>query len=113
MLIEAEAYRTDGLLTVKLIGQSPTPCDEAAIVGYYPGTIMHLTDPGSAQVYIRENRKPDMKNIYCPPGCGRIWMYNQIIRDNFHQTVEIWINDHLVLKIRILEHSFKDIHNIH
>lgn len=113
MLIEANAFRTDGLLTVKLIGQSPIYYDEATVVGYYPGTISYMTDPGSAQVFIKENRKPNLKNIYSPPGSGRIWMYNQMIKDHFHKTVEIWMNDYLILKIRILEHSFKDIHNIH
>jgi hypothetical protein len=112
MLTEAYAYRTDGLITVELIGQTPTPYDEAEIVGYYPGTVMRSADPGSAQIYIREGRKPEFENMHCPPLLGKIWIFNPVIQDHFHKTVEIFINDCFVRQIRVIEHTVTGMYNI-
>ncbi|MCM2534111.1 hypothetical protein NDK43_19285 [Neobacillus pocheonensis] len=112
MLTDANATRTDGLLTVRLIGKSPTSYDEATIVGFYPGTIMHFRDPNSAQIFIREGRKPELENMYCTQALGNIWILNHVIRDNYHKTVEIFINDRLVRKIRAIELSGSGMNNI-
>lgn len=111
MLTEANAFRTDGLLRVTLIGQSPMPYD-ATIEGFYPGNIMHLTDPGSAQIFIREQIKPEFKNMYCTPLLGKTWFLNQIIRDSNHKSVDIFINGQFVRKIRIIEHTVLGMYNI-
>jgi hypothetical protein len=112
MLTEVNATRTDGLLTVRLIVQLPTPCDEATIVGYYPGTIIHHTDPGSAQIFMKEGRKPGLENMYCAQVLGHNWMINHIIRDNYHKTVEVFMNDCFVRKIKIIELTERRISNI-
>jgi hypothetical protein len=112
MLTEANATRIDGLLTVRLFGQTPTPYDKATIVGYYPGTITYLTDPFSAQIFIREERKPGLENMYCPPVLGNTWIINHIIRDTYHKTVEIFLNGCLARKVRVIELTEKNIINI-
>jgi hypothetical protein len=112
MLTEANATRTDGLLTVRLFGQTPTPYDEATIVGYYPGTITYLTDPFSAQIFIREERKPGLENMYCPPVWGNTWIINHIIHDTYHKTVEIFLNGCLARKVRVIELTVNNITNI-
>lgn len=112
MLTGANATRTDGLLTVRLIVQLPTPCDEATIVDYFPGTIIHPTDPGSAQIFIKEGRKPGLENMYCAQVLGRNRMINHIIRDNYHKTVEIFINGCFARKIKIIELTERLISNI-
>jgi hypothetical protein len=105
MLTDANAYRTDGLITVELIGLYPTPCDEVSVAGYYPGpgTKTHFSGPGSARIFLREERKPGFEHMYCTPVLGKIWSINRVIPDNFSKTVEIFINNQFVRKIRITE----------
>jgi hypothetical protein len=112
MLIEADATRTDGLLTLRLIGQSPVPF-EAKIVDYYPGTLIYDTDPFSAQIFISEERNPELENLSYTPLLGKIWHINQVIYDKYHKTVEIFVNGYLVRKIRVIEHTVHGITNIH
>src|ERR1700731_1910091 len=96
MLNDANAIRTDGLITVIVTGQLPTPCDEVSVVDLYPGGNMNFTDPCSARFFIREGRKPGFENVYCILGLGNIWTLSRVIRDNYSKAVEIFINDHLV-----------------
>ncbi len=112
MLTEAHAFRTDGLITVELIGQTPTPYDEAVIIGHYPGTVIHSADPGAAQIFIREGKKPEYENMYYPQLFGKIWIFNHVIQDYFHKTVEIFINDLCVRKIRVIENTVYGMYNI-
>lgn len=107
MLTEANAFRTDGLITVELIGKSPTTCDEVSVDGYYPGTVMNC----AAQIFIREGRKPGFENVYCTLGLGNIWTINKIIHDNYSKAVEIFINNYFVKKIRVREFTFKGLYN--
>jgi hypothetical protein len=108
MLIEANALRTDGLITVILLGQLPTSCDEVEEVGHYPGTGI-----GSARIFVRVKRKPGLENTNCILGSGNIWSINRVIRDKYSQTVEIFINDYLVSKIRVKELTVMGVYNIH
>ncbi|MGF6950426.1 hypothetical protein QF028_002931 [Neobacillus sp. B4I6] len=108
MLTEADAFRVGGLITVVLIGQLPTPCDEVEELVHYPANGM-----GSAQIFLREGRKPGLENMYCTQGLGRIWSMNSEIRDQYSKTVEIFINDQFVRKIRVIEITYEGWHNIH
>jgi hypothetical protein len=112
MLVDAEAIRTDGLLTVKLIGQYPTPFDEAVVDGYYPGTVTHFTDPGSAQIFISVRRKPGFEGKCLPEVPGSRWFLNQVVRDIYHRMVEIYINGHLCKKIRVIDLTVYGMYNI-
>lgn len=112
MLTDANAFRTDGLITVIMLGQSPTPCDEVEELAHYPGTGMDFADPGSARIFLREGRKHGMENIYCTLGLGNIWSINRVIRDKYSKTVEIFINDYLVRKIRVVEFTVHGLYNI-
>jgi hypothetical protein len=106
MLTDAEALRTDGLITVILLGQLPTPCDEVEEIGYYPGTGI-----GSARIFLREGRKSGLENMDCILGLGNIWSINRVIPDRYSKTVEIFINDHLVRKIKVIEFTVMGIYN--
>lgn len=107
MLTDANAIRTDGLITVILLGQLPTPCDEVEEVAHYPGTGM-----GSARIFIREKRKPGLENMYCTLGMGNTWSINRVISDKYSKTVEIFINGHFVRKIRITDFSVIGMYNV-
>ncbi|WML26886.1 hypothetical protein [Neobacillus sp. OS1-33] len=108
MLTEADAFRVDSLLTVRLIGQLPTPCDEVEELVHYPADGI-----GSARIFLREGRKPGLENMYCTQGLGGIWSINLVIHDKYSKTVEIFINDHFVRKIRVIEITQKGWHNLH
>jgi hypothetical protein len=108
MLTEADAFRNDGFITVRLLGQLPTPCDEVEELGHYPAN-----GNGSARIFLREGRKPGLENMYCIQGLGKIWSINRVILDQYSQTVEIFINDHLVRKIRVIELIENGFYNIH
>jgi hypothetical protein len=108
MLTEADAFRVGSLLTVRLIGQLPTPCDEVEELVHYPANGI-----GSARIFLREGRKPGLENMYCTQGLGGIWSMNSVIHDKYSKTVEIFINDHFVSKIRVKEISPNGWHNIH
>ncbi|MEH7481080.1 hypothetical protein V7157_08185 [Neobacillus drentensis] len=108
MLTEADAFRKEGLITVRLLGQLPTPCDEVEELGHYPANGI-----GSARIFLREGRKPGLENMYCIQGLGKIWSINSVILDQYSQTVEIFINDHLVWKIRVIDLTGTELHNIH
>ncbi|MBT2738353.1 hypothetical protein [Bacillus sp. ISL-7] len=56
MLTEADAFRVGGLITVRLIGQLPTPCDEVKELVHYPANGI-----GSARIFLREAENPDWK----------------------------------------------------
>lgn len=112
MLTEAHASRTDGLITVRMIGQSPTLYDEATIVGYYPGMRTTITGPCSAQVFIREGRKREFENTYCPPIRGNIWTLHPVFLDKYAKTVDIFINECFVRKIRVLELTVSGMYKI-
>jgi hypothetical protein len=98
MLTEADAFRKDGFITVRLLGQLPTPCDEVEELGHYPANGI-----GSARIFLREGRKSGLENMYCIQALGKIWSINREILDQYSQTVEIFINDQLVRKIRVRE----------
>ncbi|MEO2075912.1 MAG: hypothetical protein ABGX20_11125 [Bacillus sp. (in: firmicutes)] len=110
MLTEADAIRTEsfGFITVMLIGQLPTPCDVLEELGHYPGTGM-----GAARIYLREVRKPGLENTYCIQGLGKIWSINRMIPDKISKIVEIYLNNHLVRTIRVIEVSGRGWFNIH
>ncbi|NHC40610.1 hypothetical protein G6549_11555 [Bacillus sp. MM2020_1] len=108
MLTEADAFRAGSLLTVRLIGQLPTPCDEVEELVHYPANGI-----GSARIFLREGRRPGLENMYCTQGLGGIWSINSVFHDKYSKTVEIFINDHFVRKIRVIEITQKGWHNIH
>jgi hypothetical protein len=108
MLIEADATRTDGFITVMLFGQFPTRCDEIEELGHYPGDGIR-----PARIFLREGRKPGLENINCIQGLGKIWSINRVILDNSSKTVEVFINNHLCRKIRVIEALGHGWYNIH
>lgn len=84
----AIAYRSEGIIKVLVTGNLPRPCDKAQIVDKYPGgNIVHVLDPGYAQVFIEFNSSPEIcANVLTP------WMSQIEINDKKHNEVEILVD---------------------
>jgi uncharacterized protein YbdZ (MbtH family) len=99
--LHAVANRHHGRITVFVGGQLVTTCDSAEIIDKYPGGHRHyIVDPGFAQVFIAEKRRPGV--------CGEIvfpWQSTVDIFDDLHKDVQIFVNEQLQLTIPIQEHN--------
>lgn len=107
MLLEADALRVDSLITVILLGQFSTQCEEVEEIAHYPGTGIV-----PARIFLREERKPGLEDGRCPPGAGKIWSINRVIPDNYSKAVEIFINGQFVRRIRVTEFTIRGLYRI-
>ena len=93
MLTEANANRTDGLISVFLAGYLPTPHDEVIELGHIPGAGM-----SPARIFLEVRRKPE-NNRYS----GKIWKIRTVFLDYYSRIVEVYINNQLVRRVRVIE----------
>jgi hypothetical protein len=97
--LHAVANRHHGRITVFVGGQLLTTCDSAEIIDKYPGGHrVYVVDPGFAQVFISERRRPGI--------CGEIvvpWQSQVDIFDELHDKVEIFVNEQLQLTVPVHE----------
>lgn len=103
-LNEATAYRKDGIVHIFMTGEIPTPCDEVTVVGKYPGNIVHIADPGTAELFLRIGRKPENEGKYCIEMVMPFFIEEEI-QDSGYDTVTIYVNDDLYKRIKIKEVS--------
>ena len=103
-LDEALAYRKDGIIYVLIIGELPTPCDEAKVVDKYPGTRTYVRDPGSAELFIEIGRKPGYEDLFCIQTLIPFFIGEEI-QDSGHDTVTIYVNGEAYKRIPIEEKS--------
>lgn len=54
--LQTTAVRVDKRIEVTLAGQLADSCVEASVTGTYPGNIVHIVDPGEAEVFVTERR---------------------------------------------------------
>ncbi|NRT72550.1 hypothetical protein [Clostridium beijerinckii] len=101
-LEKATAYRRDGIIYIFVTGEMPTPCDEVKIVGTYPGNIVHIKDPGVAELFIKMGRKSEEEGEYCIPIVMPFFIEEEI-EDSNHDEVAIYVNDNLYKRIEIEE----------
>ncbi|WP_433745149.1 hypothetical protein [Paenibacillus amylolyticus] len=111
MYTVANAFAKNGVIHAVILGQLPDPCDEAKIVDQYPGgNIIYVKDPGTAQIFIKESRKPDLKpDDPCIQVLGETWFLEAEIPDDSHKELEIFVNDVSVDTITIQKEI--DYHN--
>lgn len=103
-LNEAAAYRKDGIVYILMSGEIPTPCDEVKVIGKYPGNIVHIADPGTAELFIRIGRKPENEGKYCIEMVMPFFIEEKI-QDSSHDKVTIYVNDDMYKIIKIEEES--------
>lgn len=101
-LNEATAYRKDGIVHIFMTGEIPTPCDEVIVVGKYPGNIVHIADPGTAELFLRIGRKPENEGKYCIEMVMPFFIEEKI-QDSGYDEVTIYVNDDLYKRIKIKE----------
>jgi hypothetical protein len=103
MVKEANAARKNDIISVWISGILPTPCHEAKVIGKYPGgNIIYMTAPGTAQVFVNLEFKPEfIGNYYCIEMFGGpFWLIAEIV-DPVHNQVDIIINNRLFKKIPV------------
>ena len=85
--LKATARQTRSGIDVRITGWLADSCGRAKIVGTYPGNIIHLVDPGYAEVYINE------WSVAGPCTDGLVkWEGRKMIRDFKHRRVAILVN---------------------
>jgi len=97
--LHAVANRHHGRITVFVGGQLLTTCDSAEIIDKYPGGHrVYIKDPGAAQVFISEVRRPGICADVIVP-----WQSQVDIFDEAHKKVEIFVNEELRLTVAVHE----------
>lgn len=95
--LHAVATRHHGRITALIGADLITTCDSAEVIDWYPGgDRVYITDPGAAQVFISEVRRPGP--------CGEIimpWQRTVDIFDEKHKTVEIFVNEQKRLTVAV------------
>jgi hypothetical protein len=95
--LKAEAHRHGDNITVLITGDLPDSCSFAEYHDKYPGGhIQYVRDPGFAQVFINEGKRPG------PCADGLVpWSTQVEIRDTKHTEVQIKINMHTELTVPV------------
>lgn len=103
--VTAHAIRYRTTVEVTVAGFLTSSCYEASIKDIYPGgNIMYIKDPGSAQVFIEEKTRP---NIHICTMQLVPWIRTVNIPDDYHEQVEIIINNVHVLVVDIAKMPIK------
>jgi len=102
--LHAIATRHYGRITVTLGAELATTCDAAEVIDWYPGgDRVYLVDPGTAQVFISETKRPGP--------CGEVimpWNRTVEIFDADHTKVEIFVNEQkrLTVPVQDVKHEY-------
>ena len=99
--ITAHAVRNGKIIEVTVGGDLPNSCYTARIKDIYPGgSIVYVMDPGAAQVFVEETTKPGSTRclMMLVP-----WAETVSIPDKDHNKVEIFINNHEVLEVPVVD----------
>ena len=88
--LKAYAVRKTGVIEVSISGMLPDSCHEAVVEDKYPGgKRVYVRDPGVAQVFIKERKRPG-SNV-----CLMMlvpWVATVKIKDGVHNSVGIYVN---------------------
>jgi hypothetical protein len=96
--LSAEAYQTRSGIYVTVRGMLADSCARARITGTYPGNIIHIRDPGHAEVFIAEWKE---SIGFCTDALIP-WEESVLIRDFEHKQVAILVNDKQELLIDVI-----------
>jgi len=101
--VTAHAIRNHKTVEVTVGGFLPDSCHEAKVADIYPGgSRVYIKDPGAAQVFIEETTKPGSNRclmVLLP------WGATVSIPDTQHSKVEIFVNNHEVLEVPVLDEN--------
>jgi hypothetical protein len=99
--VTAHAIRNGKTIEVTVGGVLPDSCHTASVVDIYPGgSRVYLVDPGAAQVFVEETIKSGSGlclMILLP------WGATVSIPDKEHETVDIYVNNHEVLEVTVVD----------
>lgn len=95
--LHAEAHQTRSGIYVTVSGLLADSCSRAKIVGTYPGNIVHVTDPGHAEVFIDEWKET---GTMCTEALVP-WEQSVLIRDFDHREVAILVNGQQQLVVKV------------
>lgn len=101
-LNEASAYRKDGKIHIFMNGKLPTPCHEIKVVGKYPGNIVHIADPGAAELFIGIHYKQKYEGMHCIHTTVPFFIVEEI-EDLYHNEVIIYVDDKIKKRIKVEE----------
>jgi hypothetical protein len=97
--LQARAFQTRFGIFVHVEGLLENTCMRAKIIGTYPGNIFHIVDPGFAEVFISEWRKPG--TAFCADHLVP-WADQAMIPDFDHKKVAIYLNGKQELLIDVI-----------
>jgi hypothetical protein len=99
--LKGAAWRTKAGIGVELFGMLPNTCQRARIADKYPGgNIVHITDPGHAEVFIEEwtiEPRNFCLEVLVP------WTGSVSIPTQDYDTVEIYVNGSEAITLKIQE----------
>ena len=87
--LQAKAFQTRSGIFVHAEGLLENTCMRAKIVGTYPGNVFHIIDPGHAEVFISEWKKPEAE--FCAEHLVH-WTDQVLIPDFEHKKVALFVN---------------------
>ena len=97
--LQAIAFKTPAGIYVHAEGLLENTCMRAKIKDIYPGTIFHIIDPGFAEVFISEWRKPKVE--FCAQHLVP-WADDTLIPDFKHDKVALYVNGDKKLTIDVI-----------
>jgi hypothetical protein len=87
--LQARARRTKSGVYVQLAGLLANSCMQASIRGTYPGSIVHIVDPGHAEIFINEEKRPG--SVICLQHLVP-WHEHVMLPDFSHKQVAVLVN---------------------
>ncbi len=97
--LKATAYQTRTGIYVHVSGLLANTCMRARISGTYPGTIIHIIDPGHGEVFIEEYRDPG--SHFCAEHLVP-WEAHALLPGDFgHKEVVVYVNGKKELTVKV------------
>jgi len=97
--LQARAYQTRTGIYVRVSGLLENGCMRAQIGGTYPGTVIHIVDPGHGEVFIDEWRDPGTH--FCSQHLVP-WHSQAMLPGDFgHKEVAIYVNGKKELTVKV------------
>jgi hypothetical protein len=97
--LQAIAFQTRSGIFVHAEGLLENTCMRAKIIGTYPGNVFHIIDPGYAEVFISEWKKPEAE--FCAEHLVH-WTDQVLIHDFEHKKVALYVNNKKELTIDLI-----------
>ncbi len=98
--LNGRVRQTKAGLYVHLSALLANSCMEAEIYGTYPGNIVHIVDPGHAEIFITERLRPG--SGFCLQHLVP-WYAQRLIVDYQHSQVAVLVNGKRELMLRVQE----------